>query len=84
MVVSPVRLIYGHIIVQTEALLYHLISDFNLGRSILHTVLQYDRRGLNTFPEEVKRNSSETSRIRCSTSSTRGFDWQASSWPQPA
>ena len=38
----------------------HLISHFNICRSILHAVLQHERFRLNTFPEEVKRNSSES------------------------
>ena len=85
MVVSPIQVdILPQNGTNLKPLLYHLISYFNLGRSVLHTVLQHDRRRLNTFPEEVKRNSIETSHIRCSSFSTRGFDWRASSWPHPA
>ena len=85
MVVSPTQVdILPHYCTNTKPLHCHLTSDFSSGRSILHTVLQHDRRRLITFPDEVKRNKSETSRIRCSISGTRCFDWLASSWPHPA
>jgi hypothetical protein len=61
MAASPVK---GDILLHSCAILkplhYHLVSNSNTDRSTLHTVLQRDGHRLNTFPEEVRRNNSES------------------------
>jgi hypothetical protein len=39
---------------------HHLVSDINIGPSILCTLLQPGRHRLDTFPGEVERNSSKS------------------------
>jgi hypothetical protein len=56
-------------------ILYHFVSLFNTGPSILHTLLQPER--LVTFPYEVKRNNHKSIlNLLFHSSSVLGFDQQ--------
>jgi hypothetical protein len=53
----------------------YLVSDFNIDRSVQHTLLQTGRHRLNISLQEIKRNSAKLSRSFSSfSSSVTDFD----------